>query len=182
MARFLLIAVALLLPRLCLASSWTVADWETRSCSAEPDKFATDFLGHTTIEPYGTPSPRPPRPAAEVETYYFKFNGWSDIYTKTHMLEWNAIADGANPKYKIDRTAQVLVYLRERDDARGVAMLHEEVAKLGVDAMVDVVRLPCLNPRPTGSKYSLWTGTMYQFPVIGWAYYGVAAVRRPAAP
>lgn len=176
---WLIVATALLLPRVCLAGAWNTAGWQYWNCTVDSAKFAADYVDHPVIQPYGTPAPRPARTAAEVETYFYKLNGWSDIYSKSFMEEWNVIAPGSKPKYKVDPLAQVVVYLAEKDDERGVAMLREEVAKLGAEAMVDVVRVVCVDPMPVGKgQYSLWYGSSYKHPVVGWGYYGVAAVRR----
>jgi hypothetical protein len=177
-ARFLLIALALLVPRLSLAGGLDAPDWQYwPQCSADPAEFAAEYVDHPVIKPYGTPTPRPARPALEVETYYTVSNFFTDVLPKKQMKEWNEIAPGTKPKYKVDRLAQVVVYLPERNDEQGVAMLREEVAKLGADAMVDVVRMVCVNPRPTGTGYSLWVGRSFKFPVVGWGYYGVAVVQ-----
>jgi len=167
--RLLALTLATFLPVTALAAPTFIRF----DCMATPEQFKTFLEKSPWISPErGAPTPAPKQSPDEVGVYYLQLN-WFNEPQNYDGRERHMIAPGSKPDFKYRKLARIEIYLPDRDDARGVAALKVEAAKLGADGIVDTMRLACIAPGVVATdKHNVY------YRASGWGYTAEAVVRR----
>lgn len=167
---FVLLLLAIASPS--SADQWLAADWQSVHSSGTQAEFNQALQSSPVVKFHEGASTRNERKIDEVDVHFINYNFFTipgdPDFKKSHL-----IGKGSKPKYKFTKQAGIVIYMTTMDDEKGVLELRAQAAKIGADAIVDVIKIPYGDY----NEARIYGNYVIQ-PRRGYTYFGTAVIRK----